>query len=408
VYVILCLALLTLTAFQFYLAFLYMPAPTTGWDYQAYASGVQAFDHEQNPYLVENLVPYFPSSLTNSELRFDYPPHTLYFFWLLDFFLVFHYLIIYYVLLIVLLIISTYLIINLDNKPHYLFLITLLLTAFLSIFWNFDTGNAPIIFLFLFSVIFTLWVKGKYWQSSIFMGLSAAFSLFTAPFILLYLVIKRPILDRLRFISLSIGIVGSLFIVDYLINPAYLISYIDMMHGSSSPFLDSGGWNNPTPYLMFKDALSGISPGSMIPVIVISCIYIGLIFYATWKYYLKNNGEFLKVVALIMISVFMVLPRLMPYDFIILVLPLYILFKDCSYRIKALVLAVISVLPFLIWYPPLLGINDDNLPFFLGIYTQTYSLILIFLVVIFQDYLAHASNEAGDGGKKSTGRRHIT
>jgi len=399
VYVLLCLALLVFTAYQF---LMFLPESSTGWDYRVYVSAVQAFDHSQDPYILENVAPY---QLFNANLVFDYPPHTLYFFWLLDFFLVFHYLIIYYVLLIVLLITSAYLIVNLDKKPHYLFLTTLLLTGFISMSWNFLTGNSPILFLFLFAVIFTLWVKGKYWQSSIVMGLSAAISLFTSPFIVLYLLVKRPIIDRLALMSLSVGIVASLFVVDYLINPAYLISYIGRMHGHGSPFNYPGGWNQPAPYLMFKDALSGISAGSIIPVVLVSCGYVAFVLYATWRYYRKNNGNTLKILSLVMLAVFMVLPYMAPYDFIILVIPLYFLFKDCSYRIKTLVLAVISLLPSFIWYSPSLGINDDNLPFLLGSYAQTYSLILIFLVVILCDHLTPASNEERKNGKKPEGRR---
>lgn len=398
VYVILCLALLALTAFYL---FIILQASSTGWDYRVYAGAVQALDHMQNPYILENINQYNGGE----NLSFVYPPPTLYFFWLLDFFFVFHYIAIYYVLLVILLIISGYLIVTLDQKPHYLFFTTLLLTGFISTFWNFLTGNKDVLFLFLFAVIFTLLVKEKYWQSSIVMGLTAAVSLFTTPFAALYLVVRRPILDRLAYIVLSIGVVSALFLVSYCINPSFLVFYIGTLQGSTSPFFEPGGWDTPTPYLMFKDLLNSVSPGNILPVVIVSCVYIGLILYATWNYYLKHNGDTLKIYSLVMLSVFMILPRIKPYDFIILVVPLYFLFKDCRYRIKSLVLAVISLLPFFVWYSPALGINGDDLPFLLGSYAQAYSLIFIFLVVILQDHLTPASHEAGKGGKKPGGRR---
>ena len=392
VYIILCLALLALTAFQFGL----FATGKTGWDYGTYVSAMQAFNNRQNPYILENIIPYQQGG---TQLQFDYPPHTLYFFWLLDFVLVFHYLNIYYLILVVLFIISAYLIVNLDEKRHYLFLITLLLTGFMGAVWNFVTGNIPILFLFLFAIIFTLMIKGKYWQSSVVMGLSAAVSLFTAPFIILFLVVRRSIIDRLSLIFLSLGIIGSLFIADYLVNPTYVISYIEMLIGGNSPLSELGGWNQPTPYLLFRDSLYS-STGSVIPVIGVCCVYIGLILFATGKYYLKNKVNFLKILSLVMLSIFMVLPRLMPYDFIILVIPLYILFKDCSYQMKSLVLIVLS-LPFFVWYSQFFGISGLTLmP-----YIQAYSLILVFLIVILNDHLTPTSK--GKPGKRNGRNGHI-
>jgi hypothetical protein len=366
-------------------------------DYRVFAGAVQALDHMQNPYILENINQYNGGE----NLLFIYPPHTLYFFWLLDFFYVFHSIAIYYLLLIVLLIISGYLVVTLDKKPHYLFLTTLLLTGFMSTFWNFGTGNKDILFLFSFAVIFTLLVKEKYWQSAIVMGLAAAVSLTTGPFIALYLVVRKQILDRLAYIVLSIGVALVLFLVSYCINPSLLVSYISTVKGDAGPFNETGGWNIPTPYLMFKDHLNSVFPGNALPWVIVSCVYIGIIMYATWNYYLKHNEDTLKIYSLVVLSIFMILPRIKPYDFIILVVPLYILFKDCSYRVKSLVLAVISLLPFFIWYSPSLGISDDNLPFLLGSYVQAYSLILVFLIVILQDYLPSCSPDVEATGKKS-------
>jgi hypothetical protein len=52
VYVILCLALLTLTALQLILM---LQDGNFGWDFRVFRGGVQAIDHMQNPYILENL-----------------------------------------------------------------------------------------------------------------------------------------------------------------------------------------------------------------------------------------------------------------------------------------------------------------------------------------------------------------
>jgi hypothetical protein len=396
IFVILCLALIVLTAFQIFVITL---DPMAGWDYYVYVGAIKSLDHMQNPYILENINQYVAGN-TGGNLPFTYPPHTLYFFWILNIFFVFQNIGIYYALLFILLIASGYLIVTIDTKPHYLFLTTLLLTGFMGMVWNLGTGNKDIFFLFLFALIFVLLVKEKYWQSSIVMGLAAAVSLITAPFVAVYLVVRRPSLNRLAYIFLSGVVVAVLILISYCLNPTYFVSYINTLQGgSTSPLFDIGGMNTPTPYLMFADLLKGVNFNGILPVAIVSCVYVGLILYASWNYFEKNSLDSLKIYSLIIFAVFMMLPRIKPYDFIILVLPLYFLFKDCSYRMKCLMFAVIS-LPIFCWYLNFI-IYTHDFPFLLGIYTQTYSLILIFVVIILHNYLTPASRQAGNDQESS-------
>ena len=397
VYIIFCLALLTLTAYQFLVL---LQDPKTVWDYHVFAGAVQALDHGQNPYIPANINQYV-GKYTGGVLPFTYPPHTLYFFWLLDLFLVFHSLAIYYGVLVVLLLISGYLIVTLDQRPQYLFFTTLLLTGFMAAYANFVTGNKDILFLLLFALVFVLLVHERYWQSSILIGLAAAVSLIMTPFAALILAVRRPIPQRLAWMFLSAGVVAVLFAVSYCINPAYFNSYIGTVTGqSTSPMYDRGGSTTPTPYLLFWDLLNGVNLGGMLPVAIVSFVYVVLILYATWNYGKKNREDTLKLYSLVMLAIFMMLPRIKPYDFIVLVVPLYYLFKDCSYKMKSLVLVVISLVPYYFSvFSPAHSIHRD-LPLFLWPFAQaynllepyalTYSLILIFLVVILHDRLTLA------------------
>lgn len=390
-YITLCIVLLALTVFQIYWISL---DPSAGWDYHVFAGAVQSLDHMQNPYILENINKY-AGVYTGGNLPFTYPPHTLYFFWILDLFLVFHNIGIYYTLLVILLILSGYLIVTMDRQPQYLLLVTLVLTGFMGTVWNIGTGNKDILFLFLFALIFVLLLKEKYWQSSIVMGLAAAVSLITAPFVALYLVIRRPFLLRFAYIIVSAGVVATLFLISYCINPTYLVSYIDTLKGSSSPLFDEGGLNTTTPYLLFADLLKGVNISGNLPVAVVSCVYIGFILFATGKYFIKNRQNTIKLYSVVMIAVFMMLPRIKPYDFIILVVPLYFLFKDCNDRIKSLMFMVIS-LPIFFWYLNFF-VYTTEFPLLLGVYIQTYSMFLIFIVIIWHDYLTPASPPKAPG-----------
>ena len=66
------------------------------------------------------------------------------------------------------------------------------------------------------------------------------------------------------------------------------------------------------------------------PLVVASLAYLCILGWAAWYCIIKNQGDDLKVYALGIFFLFMLLPRTKPYDFIILVVPVYFLFRDCS------------------------------------------------------------------------------
>ena len=354
--------------------------PGSGWDYRVFMGAVQAFDHNQNPYDVANVNQY-----TGDNLPFTYPPHTLFFFWLLQFFAIFQSIWIYYALLVVLIIAGGYLILTLDNKPDYFFFATLIFTGFISLFWNFITGNKDVLFLFLFSCILTLLVKKKFWQSSILMGLAGAISLITIPFIALYLIIKRSWIERLKYIFLSVGVIAALFILTLWISPSLLSAYLATITGTSSPLYDSGGYNTPSPFSMFGDLLARAGIGGILPLAAVSAVFVCLIGGAAWYCIRKNRQNELALYSLGMLFLFMILPRIKPYDFIILIIPLYFLFKESSYRGKMLFFGLISLLPLFVWYYPWID-PSDSLPYIIDTYPQTISLFLITVLVFLREW----------------------
>ena len=128
--------------------------------------------------------------------------------------------------------------------------------------------------------------------------------------------------------------------------------------------------------------------GISIPLILVSLVYICLIIGSSWYVIKKNQENPLKVYSLAMFAIFMVLPRIKPYYFIVLAIPLYFLFKDCSYKIKILVLAVISLLPLFLWYFQIFSryypeiYQRGPIPYLIAEYAQTVSLFLIFALTI--------------------------
>jgi hypothetical protein len=218
-----------------------------------------------------------------------------------------------------------------------------------------------------------------------------SFTLVTLPFTALYLVINRPMVKRVQYIVLSIGVVAAIFLITWLIHPALFASYSTTFQGSTSALSEPSGRDTPTPFLMFGVLLNQ-TDGLSIPLILVSLAYICLIIGAGWYGIRKNQENPLHVYSLAMLVIFMLLPRIKPYYFIVLAIPLYFLFKDCSYPIKILVFTVISLLPLGIWYYPFFGryypeiYHTGLLPYLISAYAQTLSLFLIFALTIALEY----------------------
>jgi hypothetical protein len=128
-----------------------------------------------------------------------------------------------------------------------------------------------------------------------------------------------------------------------------------------------------------------------IPMILVSLVYAGLVIGASWYIIKKNQENPLRVYSLTMFAIFMVMPRLKPYYFIILALPLYFIFKDCSYKIKILVLTVISLVPLCVWYYSE-AYRATPLHTTISAYIQTISLFLIFAIIVALEYYRPVSS----------------
>jgi hypothetical protein len=209
-----------------------------------------------------------------------------------------------------------------------------------------------------------------------------SFSLITIPFIALYLVVRRSVMDRLTYIFLSIGVIAAIFLITWWINPSLFVSYIENLRGSTSPLYDQSDRNTPTPFLMFGVLLNPMIGGITIPMIFVSLVYVSLIISSSWFVFRKNQENPLITYSFIVLAIFMVLPRTKPYDFIILVLPLYLLFKDYGYKIKILVLVVMTLLPLSVWYYFLIDRTQpiSYLTYLVYQYSQTFSLFLVFII----------------------------
>jgi hypothetical protein len=371
-YVLLCGILLLITV---YMLFSVISSPGTGWDYRVYMGAVDALNQNKDPYILDNIKEY-----VGDDLPFVYPPHT---FILFEFLFLFQSIGVYRLFFAILILISAYLVWQIDEKHHYLFFITLLLTGFISIYWNFLTANDSIVFLFFTSVIFYCLKKGRITESAIATGLMASFSLFPILFSAIFLLIRQTLVERLKLICIAGGTLGAILVLSYIVNPSLMMSFIHSLVSDTSRIYESGGMSTPTPYLMFGDITKGLGLGSPVFTAILSLLYIGAVLGSTYFFVMKNQGDMFKVYCLGFLAIFMILPRLKPYTFIMLVVPLYFLLKESSYKAKILVFSGISLFPMVVYLNYF--INSKLVPDLINLYAQSMSLFFIFAYIILND-----------------------
>jgi hypothetical protein len=380
-YVTLCGILLVVTG---YLLLMVMTGAGSGWDYRVYIGAVDAFLHGQDPYILSNIQQY-----VGGDLGFGQPPHTLIFYW---FIALFQSIGVYYLFEILVMIVSAWLIIRTTpEKPHYLFLTTLLLTGFFSTFWLFLTGNTQFVFLLLISLMMYLLVQEKYTISAVIMGIMGSFSLLPILFSAFFIFVKGTLLERFRLFCIACGTFGAILLATFIINPQLMRSYIFTLTdpATSAPLYSGGGMDQPTWYLMLKYIGEGIHPAVGFLLIA---IYVCLVIILAYYFIIKNQNDVLKVYSIGFLSLFMLYPRIKPYIFVMVVAPLYFLMKDYDYKIKLLVFLVISLFPMFVYLN--YWINPKLVPNIVNLYSQTMSLIFVFGFITLYDLYKSRNSES--------------
>ena len=220
-----------------------------------------------------------------------------------------------------------------QQKPHYLFITTLILTGFIATYWLFLTGNTQFIFLLFISIIMYLLVKEKFTASAVVMGIMGSFSFLPILFTALFIFVKGSLGERLKLMCISCGTFGAIFLATFIVTPQLMRSFIFALTdpSTSAPLYSGGGMDQPTWYLMFNNITSGIHP---IIGIIISIVYVCLVILAAYYFVIKNQNDNLKVYAMGFLAIFMLYPRIKPYIFIMIVASLYFLMMNYNYKMK--------------------------------------------------------------------------
>jgi len=345
-------------------------------DFNTYSGALYSIDHGEDPYNPTNVLNY--SKNASSPFGFAYPPFSLMLFQGISFFVpVFHSINLYLLMLLLMILIATVTLIKTGITPDYSLLAFLVITAFSGTYWIFLTGNFAILYFVLSSLFFYFIYKEKFVSSSIVMGFFAAFSIFPIIFNGIYLAIKRPFRNVAEYILISLGITSAILVSSYCINPVQFLSFTRHLSGDMSPAYEVGGIYTPTPYSFISGLLYVMNVHSSLITDVAILGYIGIILLLTTLYLKRSNQSVLVTSSFIFLSIFLLMPRVKPYYFAMLIVPVYFLLKDASVRTKCIGLLIVSVFP-AIWF----FVKPDfqnSLLILVYQYSQIISLFIFFL-----------------------------
>jgi len=216
-------------------------------------------------------------------------------------------------------------------------------------------------------------------------GLMASFSIFPIVFSAVFLFVKRSLAERIKLICLAGGTLGAILAVSFIIVPSFVTSFFILATtGSGNPLSEGGGMATPSQFLMFGDIAKGLGANSLLLTVIISVLYIVLVLVGMFSFMKRNNRDTFKLYCIGFLTIFMLLPRIKPYAFVMLAVPLYFLMKDYNDKSKLLVFFGISLFPMFVYLNYF--INPNLLPYLVNLYAQTMSLFFIFGVIIIYDW----------------------
>lgn len=247
----------------------------------------------------------------------------------------------YYLLYSVVLIVSLFIVSKLCREFHYVFILTI--SAFLAIAWTFSTGNIGGVFLFFISsLVYYFILKGQYYSAAISAGIMSSIHIFPIVFSSLFLLLDRPLFERVKICAASFGTMSGLLFLSFLFDASYFVKYIGGITGDTSPIHEAGGLYTPTLY-HFIHSLQILSGEIIITASLLILVVVMLV--VKYNMFMCKKIDYVNMFSFGFLVLFLLMPRLKPYYFSLLVLPVYFLSKDIGYIGKSLCLMFVSIFP---------------------------------------------------------------
>ncbi|HVN65779.1 MAG TPA: glycosyltransferase family 87 protein [Methanomicrobiales archaeon] len=363
--------------------------PDSGGDFSTYCAAVDLWSHQGNPYDIGSM---FQSKLqfrtfgTSYLDSFLYQPATLPLFEPICGALRLVYPFRVYFPVYSLVFLMAYLVASKLAFPgrDRLLLITLLMAGFSSTYWSFSTGNISILYLLLVSLVFYYFMKKRYYASSLCIALMSIFSIFPIIFSTLYGFSDAPPAKKVKIITFSGLVLGLSLAISFAAFPMLSESFWRQLAGGNSPIYEGSGYKTPTAYLFFQHlAALFIGKDAFIPY-VLDALFIGSILVVLYHYYRKNRTDSPGLFSFGFMAIFLLIPRLKPNYFALILVPAYILISREGGMVKTIAIIIGAIIPFIFLviadHMPTEGMTGDPISLMIS-FGQFLSALAIFLLI---------------------------
>jgi len=347
-----------------------------GWDTQVFCSAARAATTGRNPYYIRDL---------GLELSWNYQPYLLAVFRslcgppirleqsypLLDAFLLFGGLAAW--------------------KPgsKSLLALALSLAGFWGFGWTLITGNITAVEFLLVSLAIALLEKRRWELAGLALGLLASIKLFTIIYVGLLLVIPESRSRRLRVTALSVSAFLFTLGLSYWLYPGLFGSFLKQILGlipnQHNVWTEAATMSNvPLAFFLIDVlALSGIRFSALVSALIGTALVVVLICGALRKInpldLARENYLVFFCTGLLVLTI--VMPRLKPYSFLMLIPPLFYLIRSQERSRQSLIIVVSAILPSILFLAQLFLVAGDPISGLL-VYSQTILLLLTLMIVI--------------------------
>jgi len=150
-----------------------------------------------------------------------------------------------------------------------------------------------------------------------------------------------------------------LFLLSFFVNPVLFGQYMEgIQSGSSNPYFEGAGGNvpvsfyinTPTSYWLINQTLKFFGLHDSIVFFTLCIGYVLLIGGIWYLFYRDNRDNEILLMCFAMFALFLILPRLKPYYFTLILIPLYLLTKEYGMKRKIVILSFASLVPLLLYF----------------------------------------------------------
>jgi hypothetical protein len=351
--------------------------PISGFDFKVYCASMEALENSKSPYgdMAEFgvVTPY------------TYPPLTL------PFFIIscltnwkFFYTIFWTVLLIAIFILMSFI-----GKSFNFYSLILLLTAFAATLSNYYTGNIGIIELLFFAFASLAIFENYNRIGGILFALLGFIKLVPLIFVLPFLIVPRNLFDKKMFImSYTIALLV-LVLLSFTFYPILSLDYASMVLNKAEN--QETTFVHPAFAIGFNEIAENykavVNPSISFFIQYFTLFVLVSILFILYR---KNNPvKFKKQAFFAIVGIMILLPRLMPYSFVFSIIPIYYLTRLWSFKLKTIVLILVSLIPLMIKISRKINLLDTT-----NVFINLSPSIILFLVLCFIFLITRKSNNS--------------